>query len=210
MNPHLSRLLHRAPALSSCIEDIERIFETIRSGFASGNKLLICGNGGSGADAEHWAGELLKGFANKRPLGCDDQKKLGVELASQLQGALPVIPITGFLGLRTAWQNDCDPDYVYAQLVYALGRPGDVLVGISTSGNSKNVCLALDAGKKLGLKTALLTGAGGGRGAQMVDVAVRVPSCETYVIQEFHLPIYHTLCLMVEDEFFPCANSNSI
>ena len=203
MNPHLSRLLHRAPALSSCIEDVQLLFETIRDGLAGSGKLLICGNGGSGADAEHWAGELLKGFGSKRPLGCDDQMKLGAELAAQLQGALPVIPITGFLGLRTAWQNDCNPDYVYAQMVYALGRPGDVLVGISTSGNSKNVCLALETANKLGLKTAALTGATGGRAAQIAKCAVRVPSCETYLIQEFHLPVYHTLCLMLEDEFFP-------
>ena len=203
MNPHLTRLLHRAPALSPCIEDVQSLFNIIRDGLASGGKLLLCGNGGSGADAEHWAGELLKGFANKRPLGSDDQQKLGPELAAQLQGALPVIPITGFLGLRTAWQNDCNPDYVYAQMVYALGRPGDVLVGISTSGNSKNVCLALETGRKLGLKTAAMTGATGGRAAQIAECSVRVPSCETYLIQEFHLPVYHTLCLMLEDEFFP-------
>lgn len=203
MNQRLSQLLQRAPALSSCIEDVQRAYEAMRDGFASGGKLLICGNGGSGADAEHWAGELLKGFGSKRLLGATAREKLGADLASQLQGALPVIPITGFLGLRTAWQNDCDPDYVYAQLVYGLGREGDVLVGISTSGNSRNVSHALETAHKLGLKTVALTGAGGGRAAQIADIAVRVPSCETYLIQEFHLPIYHTLCLMLEDEFFP-------
>ena len=203
MNPHLSCLLNRAPALSSCLEDIQRLYEMMRAGFAAGGKLLICGNGGSGADAEHWAGELLKGFGSKRPLGPDDQKKFGADLAALLQGALPVIPITGFLGLRTAWQNDCNPDSVYAQLVYALGRPGDVLVGISTSGNARNVCLALETGRKMGLATAILTGAGGGRGAEIAEVALRVPACETYLIQEYHLPIYHTLCLMIEEEFFP-------
>ena len=203
MNPRLSDLLHRAPALAPCINDILAVFETMRDSLRNGGKLLLCGNGGSGADAEHWAGELLKGFGSKRPLGCDDQLKLGADLAAQLQGALPVIPITGFLGLRTAWQNDCNPDYVYAQMVYALGRPGDVLVGISTSGNSKNVCLALETAQKLGLKTAALTGAAGGRAAQLADTSIRVPSCETYLIQEFHLPVYHTLCLMLEDEFFP-------
>jgi len=203
MNPHLACLLQRAPALASCLDDIQRAFETMRGSLAGGGKLLLCGNGGSGADAEHWAGELLKGFASKRPIGGELLKQLGAELACQLQGALPVIPLTGFLGLRTAWQNDCDPDYVYAQLVLALGRPGDTLVGISTSGNSKNVALALEAAAKLGLHTVALTGAGGGKAAQLAQTTVRVPSCETYLIQEFHLPVYHTLCLMLEDEFFP-------
>ena len=185
------------------MEDIQAVFHSLRDSIRSGGKVLLCGNGGSGADAEHWAGELLKGFGHKRPLGCEDQQKLGAELAAQLQGALPVIPITGFLGLRTAWQNDCDPNYVYAQLVYGLGRPGDVLVGISTSGNSKNVCLALETACKLGLQTVALTGATGGRAAQIAGLSIRVPSCETYLIQEYHLPVYHTLCLMLEDEFFP-------
>ena len=203
MNPHLSRLLHRAPALSPCIEDIQRAYETMRASLAGGGKLLLCGNGGSGADAEHWAGELLKGFGSKRPIGGKQLEQLGADLAGQLQGALPVIPLTGFLGLRTAWQNDCDPHYVYAQLVLAFGRPGDTLVGISTSGNSKNVALALETADKLGLGTVALTGAGGGKAAQLAQTTVRVPSCETYIIQEFHLPVYHTLCLMLEDEFFP-------
>jgi len=203
MNPHLSRLLQRAPALSSCLEDIQRAYETMRATLAGDGKLLICGNGGSGADAEHWAGELLKGFGSKRPIGGELLGKLGADLAGKLQGALPVIPLTGFLGLRTAWQNDCDPDYVYAQLVLAFGRPGDTLVGISTSGNSKNVIPALEAANKLGLHTVVLTGAGGGKAAQIAGTAVRVPASETYLIQEFHLPIYHTLCLMLEDEFFP-------
>jgi len=203
MNPHLSCLLQRVPALEPCLADIQNAFEAMRCSLAGGGKLLLCGNGGSGADAEHWAGELLKGFASKRPIGGEILSKLGAELAGQLQGALPVIPLTGFLGLRTAWQNDCDPDYVYAQLVLAFGRPGDTLVGISTSGNSKNVALALETAAKLGLRTVALTGAGGGKAAQLAQTSIRVPSCETYLIQEYHLPVYHTLCLMLEDEFFP-------
>lgn len=203
MNPHLSRLLQRIPALNPCLQDIERAYETMRASLASGGKLLICGNGGSGADAEHWAGELLKGFGSRRPIGGDLLCRLGEDLAGQLQGALPVIPLTGFLGLSTAWQNDCNPDYVYAQLTLGLGRPGDTLIGISTSGNSKNVALALETARKLGLSTVALTGEGGGKAAQLAETAVRVPSCETYIIQEYHLPIYHTLCLMLESEFFP-------
>lgn len=203
MNPHLSCLLQRAPALASCLDDIQLAFELMRCSLAGGGKLLICGNGGSGADAEHWAGELLKGFGSKRPIGGELLQQLGADLAGKLQGALPVIPLTGFLGLRTAWQNDCDPDYVYAQLVLAFGRPGDTLVGISTSGNSKNVAPALEAANRLGLKTVALTGQGGGKAAQIANASIRVPACETYLIQELHLPIYHTLCLMLEEEFFP-------
>lgn len=205
MNPHLDRLLERAPALAPCIEDIQSVHETLRDCFASGGKLIICGNGGSGADAEHWAGELLKGFLSKRPLGPDAVRQLGAGLAGKLQGGLPAIALTGFLSLRTAWLNDCDPDYLYAQLVYALGRPGDVLVGISTSGNSKNVGHALETAEKLGLKTVALTGAGGGRAAGIAGQSIRVPACEVHLIQELHLPVYHTLCLLLEDEFFPPA-----
>ncbi len=203
MTSRLTQLVHRAPALAPCVADIQSAFESMKESFATGGKLLLCGNGGSGADAEHWAGELLKGFGSKRTLGADAVATLGADLASELQGALPTIALTGFLGLRTAWQNDCNPDYVYAQMVYALGRPGDTIVGISTSGNSKNVCHALETARKMGLRTVALTGAGGGRAAQIADLAIRVPVCETYLIQELHLPVYHTLCLMLEDEFFP-------
>ena len=202
MNPHLARLLQRFPALEVCAADIQSSFEIMRDTLAAGGKLLICGNGGSGADAEHWAGELLKGFGQKRPIGGELLAKLGPELAAQLQGALPIIPLTGFMGLSTAWQNDCDNDYIYAQLTLGLGRPGDVLIGLSTSGNSKNVALALETANKLGLHTVALTGEGGGRAAQLAQCSIRVPSRETYIIQEYHLPIYHTLCLMLESEFF--------
>jgi len=174
----------------------------MRDSLAAGGKLLICGNGGSGADAEHWTGELLKGFCSRRPLAAAEREKLGESLASELQGALPAIPLTGFMALHTAWQNDCNPDYIYAQLTYALGRPGDTLIGLSTSGNSKNVCHALEVANKQGLRTVALTGEKGGRAAEMAQAAIRVPSSETYRIQEYHLPIYHTLCLMLEDEFF--------
>ena len=205
MNSRLTDLVRRAPALSVCTDDILRAHEAMCASIASGGKLLFCGNGGSGADAEHWTGELLKGFCSKRPLGAADRARLGEGLAAQLQGGIAAIPLTSFLALHTAWQNDCNPDYIYAQLTYALGRPGDVLVGISTSGNSKNVCPALETANKLGMKTIALTGERGGRAAEIAQVAIRVPSNETYLIQEMHLPVYHTLCLMMEDEFFPSS-----
>jgi len=202
MNPHLASLLHRVPALNPCLKDLQRAYDMLHGSLASGGKLLLCGNGGSGADVEHWAGELLKGFQHKRPLTGDLLEKLGPDLAGKLQGALPVIPLTGFLGLRTAWQNDCDPDYLYAQLVLAYGRPGDVLVGLSTSGNSRNVVPALETANRLGLRTLALTGEGGGQAAQLAQASIRVPASETYLIQELHLPVYHTLCLMLEEAFF--------
>lgn len=175
----------------------------MRDTIAGGGKLLLCGNGGSGADAEHWAGELLKGFLSKRPLGCEERERLGEQLASNLQGGIPAIPLTGFLSLSTAWQNDCDPAYIYAQLVYALGKPGDLLVGISTSGNAVNVGHALEVASRIGLRTVALTGAGGGRAAALAQVTIKVPAQEVHLIQELHLPVYHTLCLMLEEEFYP-------
>ncbi len=204
----LAELVERAPALSCCVEEIRRAYEILRGSFAAGGKLLLCGNGGSGADAEHWAGELLKGFLSRRPIQGAQREKLGPALADALQGGLPAIPLTGFLSLRTAWQNDCEPDFVYAQLVHALGRPGDVLVGISTSGNAKNVAHALETAAKSGLRTVVLTGEGGGLAARLAEVAIRVPAREVHRIQELHLPVYHTLCLLLEDEFFPgCDNA---
>ena len=203
MNSRLSDLVQRAPSLSACLDDIQRAHEAMCATVVAGGKLLFCGNGGSGADAEHWTGELLKGFGSKRTLGADDRARLGEDLAAQLQGGIPAIPLTSFLALHTAWQNDCNPDFIYAQLTYALGKAGDALVGISTSGNSKNVCHALETANKLGIKTVALTGQRGGRAAEIAQVAIRVPSNETYLIQELHLPVYHTLCLMMEDELFP-------
>jgi D-sedoheptulose 7-phosphate isomerase len=203
MHPHIAQLIQRLPALEICAEQIEGAFSVMRDSYTGGGKLLLAGNGGSGADAEHWAGELLKGFLSKRRLGEIEREKMGDALADKLQGGLPAIPLTGFTALRTAWLNDCDPHYLYAQLVYALGRPGDVLVGISTSGNSKNVCHALDTAKKAGIKTIGLTGAGGGRVFEIADLTIRVPADRVHIIQEYHLPVYHTLCLMLEDAFFP-------
>lgn len=203
MNKHLDNLICRAPALACCVTDIEHAFLTLASAFRSGRKLLLCGNGGSAADAEHWAGELLKGFCSKRPLSDAEKQGLPPELAGRLQGALPVIPLTGFTALSTAFANDVAPELVFAQLIWGLGNPGDVFIGISTSGNAANVCAAAQAARAKGLITLALTGEGGGKLAPLCDHALRVPAAETYRIQEYHLPVYHCLCLMLEDEFFP-------
>lgn len=201
MNTHLAQLIERAPALAVCVPSLERSFDTIRDCFRAGGKLLVCGNGGSAADAEHIAGELLKAFLKKRPLSGAVRQKLG-PVADKLQGAFPVIPLTGFLSLRTAFANDCEDEYLFAQLVFALGKPGDVLLGISTSGNAGNVCHALDVAAKLDLRTIALTGGNGGRARALAETSICAPATRVHLIQEQHLPIYHCLSLMLEDEFF--------
>jgi len=202
MNRHLVNLIDRFPALAGCAEDIERAFVLLRDCYGGGGKVLVCGNGGSAADAEHWAGELLKGFVKKRPLPPEERGKLSPKLAEKLQGALPTIPLTGFLSLRTAFANDVDPDLVFAQLVWGLGRPGDALVALSTSGGSVNVCAAVEAASARQMATVALTGQDGGRLGELADVCIRAPERETHLVQEYHVPIYHCLSLMLEDEFF--------
>lgn len=199
-NRQLDALIARIPALETCRGDIWRAFELMRDSFKSGGKLLLCGNGGSAADAEHWAGELLKGFCSRRPVGADSG--LPAELAEKLQGGLPTIPLTGFVSLSTAFANDVDATLTFAQLVWALGKPGDVLVGISTSGNAANVGAAMETARAKGLRTIGLTGATGGKLRPLTEVCICAPESETFLIQELHLPIYHCLCLMLEDEFF--------
>lgn len=202
MNPYLQNLAERRPELRPLIADVAAAFEALRSCYRAGGKMLLCGNGGSASDAEHWAGELLKSFARRRPLPEADRLRLPAELGRKLEGALPAIPLTGFPALSTAFANDVDPKLTYAQLVWGLGRPGDVLVGISTSGNAANVCAAMEAAKARGLFRLGLSGASGGKLAGLCDLCLLAPAVETYRIQEYHLPIYHCLCLMLEDEFF--------
>lgn len=201
-NDHLQTLLRRFPALQSCSADIQTAAERLIAAFRDGKKLLLCGNGGSAADADHWSAELLKGFCSRRPLTAAQQTNLPPELASRLQNGLPAIALGGFSALTTAFGNDVDPTLAYAQLVWTLGSPGDVLVGLSTSGNAANVLAAAQTAKAKGLMTIALTGAGGGALAQAVDLCIRVPATITYQVQELHLPVYHTICLMIENELF--------
>jgi D-sedoheptulose 7-phosphate isomerase len=199
---YLDDLVHRNPALAACRSDIEGAFTAIRDSYRANGKVLVCGNGGSAADADHWAGELLKGFRNRRPLSLEDQAKLPLALAERLQRALPVIPLTGFPALSTAVANDIAPELIFAQLVWALGNENDIFIGISTSGDARNVCAAAEAARGKGLFTLALTGESGGALKRLCDLTIRVPERETYLIQERHLPIYHCLSLMLEDEFF--------
>ncbi len=191
---HLNELITNHPELANCRNSILSAAQVMKASLDAGGKLLICGNGGSGADAEHWAGELLKRFCTLRPL----PKGLPPELAAELEGAFPAIPLTAFSSFQSAWANDRNSDFNFAQLVNALGRRGDVLIGLSTSGSAKNVNHAVTAAKALGLKTVGLTGAKGGSLAAAADVVIKVPAAETFKVQELHLPVYHCICQMLD------------
>lgn len=206
---HLNTLLARYPALIICRADIQRAYELLAACFENGGKLLIAGNGGSAADAEHIVGELMKGFVKPRRLSKEYTEALtavdpalGKVLAENLQGALPAIALDGHPALSTAYLNDCEPALCFAQLVNGYGRAGDVFLGVSTSGNSKNVLYAAVTAKAKGMKVLGLTGTKESKLTPLCDVCVRVPETETYKIQELHLPVYHTLCLMLEEQFF--------
>lgn len=208
---HLDLLIRRYPVLSVCREDIAKAYDILETCFAGGNKLLVAGNGGSCADAEHIVGELMKGFKLPRRSTEELAEKLravdpvrGEELAEKLQGGLPAIALSGHQGLNTAYINDVENGglLMYAQQVNGYGKAGDVFLGISTSGNSKNVMYAAVVARAKGMKVLGLTGSKGGQLAEIADVAIKVPETETYMIQELHLPVYHALCLMLEEKFF--------
>ena len=191
---HIENLSKRFPALSATVGDIEAVVEIIYRMHLEGGKLLLCGNGGSAADCEHISGELLKGFLLRR-------ENEG-EVASCLQQGVAAIPLPSFSASLSAFANDVEPSLIYAQLVYALGRQGDVWMGLSTSGNSKNVVEAARVARSMGLVTVGLTGESGGELSSLCDVTVRVPASETYLVQEYHLPVYHAICAEVEQRLF--------
>lgn len=199
---HMNSLLNRFPELKSCEESIQMAFEKMAKSFEKGGRLYICGNGGSASDALHIVGELVKSFVFKRELDADFVEAVSPELVAKLQGALPAFALVENSALSTAYANDVDPDYVFAQQVYAYARKGDCVMGISTSGNSKNVLRALEAAKGRGAVSLGLTGRDGGKMKEICDVCIVVPEMETYKIQELHLPIYHALCIMLEDYFW--------
>jgi phosphoheptose isomerase len=204
---NLSSLLERYPVLRICEKDLRAAFDALASAYRSANKLLVCGNGGSAADSEHIVGELMKGFLKRRPLPAEDIAKLeaagGKEIATRLQGTLAAISLPSQMSLLTATANDGDYDLTFAQQVYGLGRPGDVLLAISTSGKSRNVCNAVIVAKAFGLTSIALTGRTGGELATLADMAVNVPSDNVVEIQELHLPVYHWLSTELEATFFP-------
>ena len=209
MEEQLNLLIERYPKLVVCKEDIKKAYELLEAAYSNGRKLLVCGNGGSASDSEHIVGELMKEFKLKRKVYSDQaaalkeiDPELGQILADNLQGALPAICLTGHSSLTTAFMNDANADLVFAQQVNGYGKPGDVFLGISTSGNSKNVLYAAVNAKAKGLKVIGLTGAKENKLMRYADVCIRVPEIETYKIQEYHLPVYHCLCLMLEEKFF--------
>lgn len=205
----LEKLIAQYPPLKACKEDIEGAFILMRDSFKGGGKLLVCGNGGSAADSEHIVGELMKGFMLPRKVPQADRAKFnsvspvnGDYISDNLQGALPAISLVSQSAIISAFSNDVAPDMVFAQQVYGYGRLGDTLLGLSTSGNSKNVIYAAETAKAMGLSTISLTGESGGQLKDICHCTIRVPSEITPSIQEYHLPIYHTLCIMIEREFF--------
>lgn len=206
---HLNHLIDRYPKLIVCRKDIVKAYEMMEAAYNSGRKLLVSGNGGSASDSEHIVGELMKEFKLKRKVFGEQAEalksidpELGQVLAENLQGALPAISLTGHSSLTTAFMNDSMPELVFAQQVNGYGKPGDIYLGISTSGNSKNVLYAAVNAKSKGLKVIGLTGSKENKLMKYADVCIMVPETETYKIQELHLPVYHCLCLMLEDKFF--------
>lgn len=209
LQKHIDLLVERYPALKSIEQSIIDAYLVMEECYQDGGKLLIAGNGGSAADSEHIAGELMKRFKTPRPVSKEFAEKLievdpvrGENLANNLECSLMAIPLVAHEALTTAYINDVDGLGVFAQQLFGFGKPGDVFLSISTSGNSKNILPATVVAKAMGIKVIGLTGEDGGELAQVADISVKAPEKETYMIQELHLPIYHCWCLMLEDKFF--------
>ncbi len=195
------------PTLSTCKSSIEGVYNILENTYKNGGKILACGNGGSAADCEHIVGELMKGFRLQRPLENGDitpflQYENGKKIANGLQKGLPAISLVSHIGLMTAFLNDCDPDLVFAQQVYSYMNERDTLIVLSTSGNSKNVVNAAITAKAKSGKVIAITGESGGKLLSLCDETIKLPSIDTAKVQEFTLPVYHTLCAMLEEEFF--------
>jgi D-sedoheptulose 7-phosphate isomerase len=192
-------LMKRYPILEQCRNDIEKALEMMLETYKNGGKVLVCGNGGSASDSEHIVGELMKGFLSMRPV---TDERIPEHLRKGLQGALPAISLPSQSAILSAFINDVDPEMMYAQLVYGYAKEGDLVIGLSTSGNSKNVVNAIEVAKAVGAKTLSMTGHRESKLSALSDVTIRVPETETYKIQELHLPVYHYLCAGVEKIIF--------
>lgn len=195
----MKNLLKRYPALEVCRNDTEKALQLLAETYKNGGKVLVCGNGGSAADSEHIVGELMKGFKRMRPV---TDERIPEHLRKGLQGALPAISLPSQSAILSAFINDVEPDMMYAQLVYGYAKKGDVVIGLSTSGNSKNVVNAIEVAKCVGAKTLAMTGERESKLSELCDVTIKVPETETFKIQELHLPIYHYLCAKIEEHFF--------
>ena len=195
----MEELLKRYPALSECKEDISAALGLIIDTYKNKGKILVCGNGGSAADSEHIVGELMKGFMSKRPVY---DERIPERLRKNLQGALPAISLPSQTAVLSAFINDVAPDMMYAQLVYGYADKNDLVIGISTSGNSENIVNAVETAKAVGAKALSLTGKRMSRLSEISDITIKVPETETYKVQEYHLPVYHYLCAGAEKYFF--------
>ena len=195
----MEQLIKRYPALKCCEEDINKAIEFIIDTYKNKGKILVCGNGGSAADCEHMVGELMKGFRLKREV---EDLSIPEDIRKCLQGALPAISLPSQTALISAYNNDVNADNVYAQLVYGYANKEDLVIGFTTSGNSINVVNAVKVANAIGVKSIVLTGAEGGVIEQSATVTIKVPETETYKVQEYHLPVYHYLCMKVEEYFF--------
>lgn len=195
----MEELLKRYPALSECKEDISAALDLIIDTYKNKGKILVCGNGGSAADSEHIVGELMKGFMSDRPVS---DERIPERLRKKLQGALPAISLPSQTAVLSAFINDAAPEMMYAQLVYGYAEKNDLVIGISTSGNSENIVNAVETANAVGAKTLSLTGARESRLSEISAVTVKVPETETYKVQEYHIPVYHYLCAAAEKYFF--------
>ena len=195
----LKELLERYPELTECEEQIKAAMELIRDTYKNGGKVLVCGNGGSCSDSEHIVGELMKGFKLMRPV---TDERIPEDLRCGLQGALPAISLPSQTGILSAFINDVDPEMMYAQLVYGYATEKDLLIGLSTSGNSINVVNAARIAKAVGAKAMAMTGKKESKLSEICDACIQVPETETYKIQELHLPVYHYLCAQIEADHF--------
>ena len=209
MNDMLKELFERYPALAACKDDILAAEELMMDAYKSGGKIMVCGNGGSCSDSEHIVGELMKGFLLMRHMDAATEKKFrdalgddADEFVDKLQGGIPAISLPSQSAVLSAFVNDVDPSLMYAQLVYGYAREGDLLIAISTSGNSKNAVAAAKVAKAMGIKTLALTGAKESKLSALCNVTVNVPETETFKVQELHLPVYHYLCASVEKRIF--------
>ena len=206
---YIDFLMQRYPVFSVCKADIAAAVQILIDSYEKHGKLLVAGNGGSAADSDHISGELLKSFVKKRQPETSFLERIvnideatGTYLSDKLQGSLPAIALTNNSALMTASLNDVDGNVMFAQQVNGLGNEGDVFLGISTSGNSKDIVYAMVVAKAKGMKTIALTGRDGGKLKSIADISIVVPETETYKIQELHLPVYHALCLEVEEHFW--------
>ncbi len=198
----IDELYVRYPQLEGCRSEVEKAFDILLACYRAGGQVLVCGNGGSASDSEHIVGELMKKFRRHRDIDATLAAKLPPELAAKLEGALPAVSLVSMSGILTAFANDVAWETAFAQQVVGLGRPGDVLIALSTSGNSANCVNAARVAQAKGMKVVAFTGAGGGKLGALADATLAVPETETYKIQELHLPLYHALCAALEEALF--------